>query len=68
MITTSGVNYYPALRLTMDVLGSEKIMFGIDYPFGLGLADIEFMDTVTISDSDREKIYYKNAEQLFRIS
>ena len=55
----------PALMLAHNYLGSEKILFGCDYPFwGLG----EGMDSVqrlNIPDQDKENIFFRNAQKLF---
>ena len=31
-ITTSGMNYWPQLKMTIDVMGIDKVMFAVDYP------------------------------------
>jgi 2,3-dihydroxybenzoate decarboxylase len=67
MITTSGVMWHPALMLAYEVLGADRIMFAVDYPYESGEECVEFMDTAPIPDSDKEKIYHLNAEKLFRL-
>ena len=67
MITTSGVNWHPVLQFCISVLGADKIMFAIDYPYQDTEGAVEFMNTAPISDGDKEKIYHGNAERIFRI-
>ena len=67
MITTSGVEHPPALRYAIEVLGADNIMFAIDWPFQPSKPAVTFMDRAQISDSDKTKIYYANAERVFRI-
>jgi 2,3-dihydroxybenzoate decarboxylase len=67
MITTSGVPWHPAFMLAYEVLGADRIMFAVDYPWGTGEECVKFMDTAPIPDSDREKIYHLNAEKIFRL-
>jgi len=67
VITTSGVMSAPALKLSIEVLGSERIMFAADYPYESVAEGVQFMDTVAISDEQRQKIYSGNAERLFRL-
>lgn len=68
VITTSGVTSNPALRHALDVLGTERILFAADYPYESVTEAVEFMDTTSISDDERRKIYQSNAERLFKLS
>ena len=64
-ITTSGMDFEPALMLAHRVVGPDRIMFAIDHPMEDGIHPIHVMDNAPISEEDRAKIYHKNAEQLF---
>lgn len=65
VITTSGVTFEPALRLSLDVLGADRILFAADYPYEDVKEAVAFMDSVSLSEVDRAKIYAENAVQLF---
>ncbi|RUT42400.1 amidohydrolase [Pseudomonas sp. PAMC 29040] len=67
-ITTSGVNSHANLKFAIELLGADRIMFAIDYPFESSLESVDFLDTAPITDSDREKIAYRNAERVFGIT
>jgi len=67
LITTSGVNWHPALQFCLGVLGADNIMWAIDYPYQDTMEAVRFMDSAPIPDADKEKIYHGNAERLFRI-
>ena len=67
VITTSGVMSAPALRLALDVLGEDRIMFAADYPYESVEEGVRFMDSVAITDEQRSKIYATNAERIFRL-
>lgn len=67
VITTSGVMSAPALRLSIDVLGSERIMFAADYPYESVAEGVRFMDTVDITPEQRAKIYAENAKRIFKL-
>ncbi len=32
-ITTSGVNWDPPLKFNLEVLGEDRVMFAVDYPY-----------------------------------
>ncbi len=67
MITTSGVNWHPALRFCIEVLGADNIMWAVDYPYQETHEAVRFMNDAPISDDDKAKIFYRNAERVFRI-
>ena len=66
-ITTSGMNWAPVLRFCIEAVGADNIMFAIDYPYQTTEAAVSFLDQAEISDSDRRKIYHRNAERIFGI-
>jgi 2,3-dihydroxybenzoate decarboxylase len=68
VITTSGVMSAPALKLSIDVLGADRIMFAADYPYESVTEGVQFLDTVDITEEQRIKIYSTNAERIFRLS
>ena len=69
IITTSGMNWHPVLKFCHEVLGPERIMFAIDYPYQRDTPDaIQFMDTAPIPEEDKQKIYHGNAEKIFGLS
>lgn len=66
-ITTSGVMSAPALRLCIEVVGEDKIMFAADYPYESVEEGVNFMDEVDISETQRRKIYVENAIRIFNL-
>jgi 5-carboxyvanillate decarboxylase len=66
-ITTSGMEFVPALKYAIEVLGAERIMWAVDYPFMPSAPAASFLDNADISDAERELIYHENAERLFRL-
>ena len=67
VITTSGVMSAPALKLSIEVLGVERIMFAADYPYESVAEGVQFMDTVDVTDAQRHAIYAANAERVFKL-
>jgi predicted TIM-barrel fold metal-dependent hydrolase len=66
-ITTSGVEDPLALKYCIDKLGADRIMWAIDYPFQPTKPCVAFIESAPISESDRARIAYGNAERIFRI-
>lgn len=65
VITTSGVTSAPALRLALDVLGTERVMFAADYPYESVAEGVQFMDAFDVPEADRDAIYAGNARRVF---
>ncbi|MGD0024414.1 MAG: amidohydrolase family protein [Xanthobacteraceae bacterium] len=67
-ITTSGMFWNPTLDYCVKLLGVEKIIFAVDYPFELSAAGTDWiMNHARLSPTDRAKILHGNAERVFRI-
>jgi predicted TIM-barrel fold metal-dependent hydrolase len=66
-ITTSGYFTYAPLQCALSVIGADRILFAIDYPYGSNEEGRRFLETVPISSGDRAKIAHKNAERLLRL-
>jgi predicted TIM-barrel fold metal-dependent hydrolase len=63
-ITTSGFFSDPPLRCAIEVIGAERVMFAVDYPFSDNATARSFIDTAALSDAERELIAHANAERL----
>lgn len=64
-LTISGNASVPALKCAIEAVGSDRIMFAVDYPFERMEEFSEFMEQADISEEDRERICWSNAAQLF---
>lgn len=55
------------LKGTLDLCGIDKLVFGVDTPFGESvLADqFESIETFGFTDNEKEKLFYKNAKNIF---
>lgn len=67
-VTTSGMNWGPALRLAIDVLGSERVLFAADYPFEDANAAVARIGAFPLSESERTAILSDNASRVFGLS
>ncbi|MBE9210009.1 amidohydrolase family protein [Nostoc sp. LEGE 06077] len=68
VIATSGVNWPPALTFALSVLGADRILFAIDYPYESTAKAVEGIESTPMSDADKQKIYHLNAEKLFKLT
>ncbi|MFZ5778944.1 MAG: amidohydrolase family protein [Pseudomonadota bacterium] len=68
VITTAGVTSMPALRLSLDELGADRIMFAADFPYENDAEAVRFMDEATVTEEERSKIYQGNALRIFKLA
>jgi predicted TIM-barrel fold metal-dependent hydrolase len=66
-VTTSGNFDIAPFMCTCSVLGADRILFAVDYPFESNQEAVEFMEITPISDGDKEKVYHLNAEKLLKL-
>ena len=68
VVTTSGFFNDPAFRNTLDVMGTERVLFCADYPFESMHDAAEWYDaTPEVSEEDRIRVGRSNAIALFRL-
>jgi predicted TIM-barrel fold metal-dependent hydrolase len=66
-ITTSGFFSTPALLCAILQLGIDRVMFSIDYPFVENGPGAKWMETVPLSQEDREKMLNGNARRILKM-
>ena len=54
--------------LTLQIVGADRILYAVDYPFNTGDHARAFLEDAPISPADREKIAHGNAEKLLKLS
>jgi uncharacterized protein len=65
--TTSGMFSYPPLTCLLSVVGADRVMFSVDYPYSRNEDGRDFMLGAPISQIDREKLAFGNAERLLNL-
>ncbi len=69
-ITTSGYFTQPPLRCALDVVGIDRLLFSVDYPFSPNTRGRAFLDSLRemLSPDDIEKLTYRNAKSLLKLA
>jgi 5-carboxyvanillate decarboxylase len=62
------MNYEAPLMLAHRVLGPDRVLFAVDYPFEENEEPVRVMDGAPISNEDKRKSYPTNAERVFNLS
>ncbi|ULP41580.1 amidohydrolase family protein [Mycobacterium lentiflavum] len=66
-VTTSGAVSSAPLLCSILALGADHILFATDYPFESISKACEFIANAPLSEADREKICFRNAESLLNV-
>ena len=64
-ITTSGIEDPAVLRLGVEKIGIDNVMWAIDYPFQPTGPAVAFVESAPLSDQERELVAHGNAERIF---
>jgi len=66
-ITTSGMEDPDVLAFCQKKVGSDRVIFAIDYPYEDSAHAMKFLREAELSAKDRQLISWENAERVFRI-
>src|ERR1019366_1339276 len=66
-ITSSGMAWEPPIRYAQGVLGFDRVLYAMDYPWQFVPAEVTAMDQLAISDEEKRMFYQTNAERVFRL-
>jgi 2,3-dihydroxybenzoate decarboxylase len=65
--TTSGVFSHAALLGTVHAIGTDRLLFAVDYPYESTAEAVDFLRTAPFSPADLERIAHGNAERLLNL-
>ena len=65
--TTSGLPFPPAIKLMLEVMGEDRVMYAMDYPYEYVADEVRTHDLLDISDSAKKKLMQTNAERVFKL-
>lgn len=66
-ITTSGYFTRQPFHCCREVVGLDRMMFSIDYPFSPTTRGRDFLQSLDLADEDRNAFAHGNAERLFKL-
>ena len=67
-VTTSGMQWAPAILFAIQVLGIERVMYAMDYPYQFVPDEVKVTDELPVTEADRDKLYRANAERVFQLT
>jgi 5-carboxyvanillate decarboxylase len=66
-ITTSGMAWEPAILYCQNLLGVDRVLYAMDYPYQFILEEVKVTDNLPIPAVAKKKLYQINAETVFRL-
>ena len=66
-VTTSGFAWEPAIKFCQDVLGPDRVLYAMDYPYQHDVAEVIATDNLAISDEVKKMLFQTNAERVFKL-
>jgi 5-carboxyvanillate decarboxylase len=66
-VTTSGMAWEPPILYAQSVLGVDRVMYAMDYPYQFVPEEVMVTDNLPISAADKQKLYQSNAERVFAL-
>ncbi len=65
-VTSSGMAWAPAIEFCQRVLGVDRVMYAMDYPYQFEASEVGEMDSVGTQE-ERRKFYELNARAVFKL-
>ena len=65
--TTSGMAWTPPIRYVQDVMGMDRLMYAMDYPYQFVPEEVHVTDALPIGFEDLKAFYQTNAERVFKL-
>lgn len=66
-ITTSGVGWEPAIRFCMEVMGPERVLYAMDYPYQQSSDEVAAYDAMDMSPEHKKMLMEGNARAVFNL-
>ena len=67
LITNSGVAWEPAIKFCQQVVGEDRVMYAMDYPYQYVADEVRAMDDMDMSPALKKKFFQSNAERWFKL-
>ena len=66
-ITSSGMAWEPAVKFAQAVIGKERVLYAMDYPYQCPLEEVIAMDAMDMDAQTKKMFFQENAQRVFRI-
>lgn len=66
-VTTSGMAWEPAILFCREVLGPDRVLYAMDYPYQYEVEEVVTSDNLPLSLDEKRRFFQTNAEWVFRL-
>ena len=66
-VTTSGMAWPPAIMFTREVLGGDRVLYAMDYPYQFVADEVTVQDQLPLGPAEKKAFFQSNAERVFRL-
>jgi len=66
-LTTSGMAWQPAIMFAHSLVGADRLLYAMDYPYQYVADEVRASDQLPLGPDDMKKFYQSNAEKLFSL-
>lgn len=67
LITNSGMAWEPAIKFCQQVVGEDRVLYAMDYPYQYVADEVRAMDAMDMSAETKKKFFQTNAEHWFKL-
>jgi 5-carboxyvanillate decarboxylase len=67
LITTSGMAWAPAIQFAQQVVGEDRVMYAMDYPYQFVADEVRTHDLLEIPLEAKKKLMQQNAQRWFKL-
>ncbi|HZV57163.1 MAG TPA: amidohydrolase family protein [Sphingobium sp.] len=67
LATNSGLPFGPAIKTMIEVMGEDRVMYAMDYPYQYVPDEVRWMDDLDITPEQKKKFFQTNAERAFKL-
>jgi 5-carboxyvanillate decarboxylase len=66
-VTTSGMAWAPAIMFCRQVLGPDRVLYAMDYPYEYVIDEVRWQDDLPLTAAEKKQFYQTNAEDVFNL-
>ena len=66
-ITSSGFAWGPAIKFCQEVLGTDRVLYAMDYPYQHDRSEVVASDAIDMPGDVRKAFFQTNAERVFKL-
>ena len=67
LATNSGLPFGPAIKSMIEVMGEDRVMYAMDYPYQYVADEVRTHDLLDIPIATKRKLMQTNAERWFKL-